>query len=444
MKKILFIINLFLVHSLSAQITLKECIDSGLANQPDIKSAKSEVILANLKSIERKAKYLPEISLAYDYRYNPIIATQIIPLGQFNQIPTDETRPIQFGTNWQQNAGITLYQPILDLPAKNRIQESYLNESLSQIDLKKAEVDLSLEITKTYNRIISLGYQLEEAVSDTLRSYQSFSLVNSKFNEGKVLKTEVNNALINHNSNLTNFKKASASLINEKIYLHYLTNIDLERILEGQFSPIPESFYLYGADQSNISFDSIPDYQRLKAKEKIIFQQIKTDRAKYSPSIGLQGFIGANQFSQTFDPFLANSWFGSSYVGLSLKLPIFSPDQSINGEKQLRTQLLILNSDKEKLQNEKNKDWLQTNVEIERLKTEISILENSMKLQSENLKVYQNRMENGQLAAIELNIQEAELQKLSFQLKQLNEKLSETLIERLYVLGILSYKLETL
>jgi hypothetical protein len=53
-------------------------------------------------------------------------------------------------------------------------------------------------------------------------------------------------------------------------------------------------------------------------------------------------------------------------------------------------------------------------------------------------------MENGQLAAIELNIQEAELQKLSFQLKQLNEKLSETLIERLYVLGILSYKLETL
>jgi len=45
-------------------------------------------------------KYLPDLSLNYNYRYNAIIPTQIIPVGQFNPVPTDEKRPIKFGTPW--------------------------------------------------------------------------------------------------------------------------------------------------------------------------------------------------------------------------------------------------------------------------------------------------------------------------------------------------------
>lgn len=435
MKKILFILSTFISQSVFAQITLKECIEGGLANKANIKSAKSEVFLASLKNIESKAKYLPQISLAYDYRYNPIIATQIVPIGQFSPTPTDETRAIQFGTNWQQNAGITLYQPIIDFSVQSRIKESKLNESLSEIDLKKAETDLIFEIVKSYSRVITYGYQVEETASDTLRTYQTYTILKAKFNEEKVLKTELNNALVNHNANLGNYKKALASVVSEKIYLHYLTNVSLERILDESFSPIPPSLYTDFIDSKTIQFDSLPEIQRLKSKEQLINQQIKTERTKYSPTIGFQGFLGANQFSQTFDPFLANSWFGNSYVGLSIKLPIFSPDKSINGEKQLQTQLQINNYQKEELVQLRNKDLLQKNIEIEKLQTEIGIIENSIVLQTENVKFYQQRLQSGLYTAIELNSQEAELQKLTFKSKQLREQLNLALIERLYLAG---------
>ena len=110
MKRILIIINLVISQTLMAQITLKECIETGLVNQPNINRAKSDVLLTKLQSVAVKAAYLPQISIAYDYRYNTIIPTQVVPVGQFNPIPTDETRGIQFGTPWQQNAGISVYQ----------------------------------------------------------------------------------------------------------------------------------------------------------------------------------------------------------------------------------------------------------------------------------------------------------------------------------------------
>lgn len=445
MYKILLLLNIILVPSVQAQITLKECIESGLSNRANIKSAKTEVLIANLEAIESKTKYLPQLSLAYDYQYNPIIPTQIIPVGQFNEVASDETRPVQFGTKWQQSAGVTVYQPLIDVLVQSRIRESRLNESLADVDLQKAETELTFEIAKGYSRVITLGYQVEEAISDTVRSFQSYSIVRSRFNEGKVLKTELNNSLVNHNSNIANYKTAVAALASEKIYLHYLTNVDLERILNEEFIPIPASLYdVDGNDQTRIQFDSIPDFQNLTTQELLINQQIKTERAKFIPTIGFEGFLGAAQFTETFDPFQSDAWFGSSYVGVTVRLPIFSPEKSVNGASRLQTQLQLVNTRKEELTSEKNKDLLQKNIEIQKLREEVSLAENSFLLQNENINLYQERLQNGQLASTELNVQETELQTLSHQLKQLKEQLSRALIERLYITGKLDEQLKTL
>lgn len=441
MKKILAIL-LFISQSTIGQVTLKECVESGLANKATIKSANTEVVLASLKSIEAKAKYLPQISLAYQYRFNPIIATQVVPVGQFSPVPTDEIRGIRFGTNWQQDAGLTVFQPIIDLTLRNRIKESKLNESLSGVDLKKAEEDLQFEIVKTYSNALDYAYQMDEAIADTLRSFESLGIVAARFKEGKVLKTELNNALVNHNNNQRSFERAAASLVNEKIYLHYLTGISLERLLDESLAEIPERLFDIG--EASFQIESAVDFQRLLFEEELINQKIKTDRKKYTPVIGLDGFIGANQFSQQFDPFLANSWYGISYVGLSVKMPIFGTDKSYNADKQLQTQLVQLDSKKEDLKAEISKELLQINTDIKRLAVEISFMENNVTLLKENVALYRERLLNGQFAAAELNVQEAELQKVLAQLNQLKAQLNTSRTERLQITGALGRELKTL
>ncbi len=437
MKSIFVIIHLLLVHSMYAQITLNECIENGLKHKPNIKTAQADLAVAALKSLDAQSKFLPQIALAYEYRYNPIIATQVVPTGLFSSTPTSETQAIRFGTKWQQNAGVTVYQPLIDLSLKSKIKESKINESLANWDLKKAEEDFVFEIIKSYSQILLYQLQSQESASDSVRSYISMSMLEAKFKEGKVLKTELNTAKINHNNNLSAFQRAFSNLINEKIYLNYLTNISLEKLLSDSYTPIND---VLNNTPNNTTFESSIDFQKFLTKEQLLNQQIQTEQTQYRPTLGVQGFIGANQYTQSINPFLANSWFGNSYVGLAVKLPIFAPDKSINLSKQLQKQLTVVENQKEEFKSQKNKDILQNTNTIERLQKEIAFAEKNIALLKENLDIYQARLQTGQLEASELNTQESALQKALVQQLQLKEQLNKTFMDRLYISGNLLEK----
>lgn len=195
------IINILLFTILSntlfgqdSTITLKECVEKALENKANIKAAKTELIIANLQNNAAKGKYLPQISLMHEYRYNPIIPSQMVPVGQFSPVPTDETRAIQFGTNWQQNAGISLYQPIVDMSIQSSLAESKINEKIKNADLKVAEDALKYEVLKSFNRILIGETQKQVLITDTLRTLQSLTLIKDRYTAGKVLKTELNKA----------------------------------------------------------------------------------------------------------------------------------------------------------------------------------------------------------------------------------------------------------
>ena len=57
---------------------------------------------------------------------------------------------------------------------------------------------------------------------------------------------------------------------------------------------------------------------------------------KHTPTIGFEGFLGANQYTDTFNPFLSDSWYGSSYLGLSLRFQIISGSSTKNRVNQLK------------------------------------------------------------------------------------------------------------
>jgi outer membrane protein TolC len=104
------------------KIGLKECIRLALANKSNILALNAEATIDSLNIKQIRAKNLPQIVLAYDYLYNPIIRTNIVPVGQFSPIPTDETRAIKFGTKFNQMAGLQIMQPIFDASIRSKVK----------------------------------------------------------------------------------------------------------------------------------------------------------------------------------------------------------------------------------------------------------------------------------------------------------------------------------
>ena len=438
MKKIIVILLSFVVFTAMAQnkiLKLSECINDALANKANIKASKTETIIAGLQNTEAKGNYLPQISIAYQYIYNPIIATQVIPTGQFLPVPTNDQRPIKFGTNWQQNAGLSLFQPIVDFTIQSKIAESKINEKIKNTDLKIATDDLQLEVLKSFGNIMALTEQQASAVVDTTRTFKSLTMIKNKFAEGKVLKTDLNNSQMNHNNAIANYKTSVAELVKEKIYLSFLTSIPLTELIESDFDFSPLSSENKLSSMAGMNLSSDPNFQELDIKQELLKQQIKTEHRKFTPTLGIQAFLGANQYSNNFDPFLANSWYGSSNVGLSVKWPILSGENTSSKIKQLENQSKIIDFNRDDLKAKRNKDFLQTNEDIRKMKEQFQLDESNVTLMTENVTIYQDRFAAGQFSATDLNLQELNLQREKTNLSKQKADLINLEIQQLNTSG---------
>jgi len=425
MKKISPSIILAVLFSLTGtlrgqDIKLISCIDSAMANRGNIKAVRTDIEIAKLQTSSAYQKYLPDLSLSYNYRYNPIIPTQIIPVGQFNPTPTDEKRPIKFGTDWQQNSGLNLYQPIIDFSIKSRVAESRINEKLKNTDAAAAERDLKLEVIKSFSNIMLRSEQLRSAELDTLRTSKTTELLTVKSKEGKVLKTEVNKAVLNHNNALSNYISVSSSLTREKIYMSFLTGISLETLLDGiyDFSPFSEDVLRVG--NTFPILDSIHSIKSLIIRAELLEQQQKSERIKHTPTIGFEGFLGANQYTDTFDPFRSGSWYGSSYLGLSLRFQVLSGGSSKNRVNQLKLEEEGLQSRLDDEINSVTNKSLLLNEEIRQIEYQAGLSGQNIKLYEENLSLNQDRFARGQINAYDLLTEEIDFQLVNKQIELIN------------------------
>jgi outer membrane protein TolC len=437
MKSIIAPILLILLISfpgrLSGQdIGLITCIDSALANKGNIQAVRIDTEIARLETSASSQKYLPDLSLSYNYRYNPIIPTQIIPLGQFSQIPTDEKRPIKFGTDWQQNAGLTLYQPIIDFSIKSRVAESRINEKLKNTDAAAAERDLKLEVIKSFTNIWLREEQLRSATLDTLRTSRTKELFMLKSQEGKVLKTDVNRAILNHNNSLSEYVAVSSALTREKIYMSFLTGISLDSILAGSFDFSPFSDGGLQLSNTDPLLDSIPSVKSLMLRAELLEQQQKSERNKHAPAIGFEGFLGANQYTDEFNPFLSDSWYGISYLGLSLRLQIISGSSTKNSVSRLKLEEKgIMSKLGDEINNVSNKSLLLME-EIRQAEYQVGLFRENAALYEENLSLNQDRFDKGQINAYDLITDEIDFQQ---EMTRLNEKRAELVFKQIELIN---------
>lgn len=444
MKKFVSFSILLLVSAciLDAQkITLPECVGASLRNKDNIIALRTDVLIASLQKSALKSAWLPQISASYDYRYYALRPSTIIPIGLFSDIPTGETRAMKFGTPYQSNAGISVYQPLVDLSIRSRLNESSINEKLKNSDLRIAETDLKAEVIKTYMNVWVLQEQVQSAALDTLRSGGTMMLLQKRLSEGQAQQIDVNNAIINRNTALSAFNEAFSSMIREKIYLAFLTGLETDYLFNAEFD-----FSIDAGEVSAdiVSQDSLPEVYNLRLRNDMLKKQIVSEKRKFWPVVGAEGFIGANQYTNDFEPFTDLNWFGTSYLGLTVKLPVLTGENRISRIKQLRLQSESLGSaisDRMKLLESRNLQLLE---EIRMLGDRMKIIQENIGLLTQNTEIFSARLSEGQVNATELLNQQTELRKETSSLNETRARLTYAKLELLTGTGRIESFLDSL
>jgi len=420
---ILAVVMLLSVPARSQNIlTLNQAINNGFSNRKNIQAGKSDIKIRRLQTEALYKKYWPQVSLEYTYLYNPILQTSILPIGIFNSAyPADATMSLQFGTTWSQTAGATLTMPLIDLSIPQRINEAKLQERITTASQAQSEYELAYTIAQTYIEISLQESKIKSAIADTTRTYISYKLLNNKFVEKRLLKSDLNKSLINHNNAVQLLMDALSELIEDKVYLLFLTG---ETVIEKSDFAIDTGFIKqYNLSTSGLSSvsQSIPELQQLDLQAQLTSIQVRSEKAKHLPTLSLKGFVGANQYTNNFNPTESNTWFGLSYVGIDLKYPIFFGENLQKNIQVLQLQSIQYNQQKEDKSSFYAKDAYTSKLNIERVMLQLKTQKENLALSTESMGITQARVTEGQESASTLNLDEADLQKLKAEY-ELNKK----------------------
>ena len=409
----IMIVLMFAKVAAQQTTSLSQAINAAFSNRKNMEAGKIDITIQQLKTKALYKQYGPQVSAEYNYNYNPILQSSIIPVGKFNPaLPTDATATLQFGTTWSQSAGITASQPLFDATIKKQINESRLQEKISTASQAQTAYELAYEVSKAYINVWLQQQQISSAIIDTARTGISYQLQLDNYTAGRLLKSELNTAIINHNDTKQQLTDATIQLVENKVYLLFVTgnlagaatdfNIDTTIFTNNN---------LLFAD-TKVVIDSIPVFQQLKLQQQLSLLQQQTEKSKYIPAISLKGFLGANQFSNEFNPIKANSWFGYSYIGLNIKFPLLLAEDKKNKIQQLQLQSQQYSAQLDDKSEQLNQESLTATLELTRLNLQLKTQEDNILLYKETLQILQDRFKEQQITAIELNRQETELQKL--------------------------------
>ncbi|MGL4292883.1 MAG: TolC family protein [Bacteroidales bacterium] len=431
-KYICVFLFLFSVLSGGAQqlLTLKESIRLTIGQKPSQEVLRLEQRQAELSREEIKAQWWPEIDFSYNYRYNPVVATTIIPIGQFDvNNPTNAVRGIKMGTEWQQNTGISVKQPVLDISKIYQGRKSDLLIRLSHVNEKIGRDQLIAEVARTYLEICSKQELAAQAVQDTVRTRLTYEQQNLRFQQKKLLVSDLNRALINHNNSVNQLESILTDLFSEKVYLSFLTGLPVDSVLlKYCFDASAELIRMKSVLRQPFNPDSLPLLHKYDLQKEIDMQALKIRKSKSIPVISFDAFLGANQYTRSLSPFDKNSWYASSYLGLSLTIPILYGENLRSRNKRLSIDQTKSGLEREEQLNLYKHNALTAFHKIGNIEKQILRLEKNIELERQILLVLDKRLKEYQINAFEINQEETEYQK---QLVELRIKYKEQIQEYL-------------
>lgn len=412
-KLILLLLFLSFLSNAQNTLTLEQAINSALKNRKNIQAGKWDLSIRKLQTEALLKKYWPQLSFEYSYLYNPILQTSILPIGMFNSnFPPDAMKAIQFGTTWTQSADLVLLQPLVDVSIKRQIKEFELQEKITASSQAQTEYDLAYTVAQTYLNICLQEQQIKSAVIDTNRTRINYQLQKDKFDAKRLLKSDLNKAQINHNNALQKLKDAISQVIENKVYLLFL--IGQTDITKADFIIDTGLFKENQVLTSDLQLqkDSIPELRQLELQGKLTGLQAQSEKAKYIPTLNLKGHLGANQYTNNFNPIEANSWYGSSYFGIDMKVPLLFGEDKQSKLQQLHQQELQFNQQREDKSEQYQKDALTAKIKMNRVIEQIKTFEDNISLSNETIRIIQERVKEGQETSSALNTEETSIQNI--------------------------------
>ena len=317
-------------------LTLQEAVKYGLQHRNSLTQVRLEVDYSKKKTQETISNYLPQISASTDYRNYLKLPTTILPGVIAGQAP-GTTIKAKFGQNNNISAGIKAQQVILDPSLLSSIQATKVDQYIAKNNVVVEKKNAVLQIKRAFFSALTARENWKLSKKN-LHQYQKLMAISQQQYQNKQIQpfdlSEVK----------TQFKnQRQQAILDSLTYLNEIDQLKLEiGFKQGQQISLPDSSIIamgrLPAQQTvypgQVSYH-VPEFKSIQLQKQLNAKQIQQNNRGYFPKINAYAFVGSEFFNNQFTPFQSKTWYGSSYIGLNITLPIFSGLQRSYKNQQL-------------------------------------------------------------------------------------------------------------
>lgn len=311
-------------------MTLKECIEAGLKNNPELNAAAIDVSIAGVGIRQQRARRLPTVGGSVQmlgYIDRPASVTTATLLG--NDFPDETTWNAVRSMRYNNGVAVQASVPLLDLTIKAGQKVAEQSKQMARESYDKRRKDLIVQIANVYYLAQSTERQMRLTGENLRRMAEIVEITRAKYEEGEVLETDLTRAEVNMKQ-LATLKDAYATALAKQYHLlQYLMGAENDDMR----IEVEETDSLTQGNSSSLTIHSsfsrlLPELRLAEMQKEIVGLQMAQIRRAYLPTITLQGQVGAIGYHDSFGQIFhrndaTHGWFGNSYLALSLRVPIF-------------------------------------------------------------------------------------------------------------------------
>lgn len=333
-----------------APMSLKDCIDYTLKNNPSNPLYENQVKIAESQKLEALSGYLPQVNGSGTLDDNLKRQVTVIPAGAFS--PTDMT--VQFGNQYNTSLTLQAEQVIYDQSLLTGIKANKPNIELAELKKLRNDDDLIYTTASAYYQVLIYKEQMKLLSENERKLSDLLAVQKLQYEKGVITRVSYNRVQVNYN-NVVSQKKVAET--NYDLAMSRLKNA-MGIPVEKQIAVVDTINYKQDVAMpvtNDFNIKNKPDF--LILEKTITLQEIdlKRKRATVLPTLSVYGRYGAsafgNDFAESYD-----HWYDYSVVGLKLNVPLFGGLRRYSQIKQSELNLynsrqnLIINSESIKLQ----------------------------------------------------------------------------------------------
>lgn len=304
------------------RLSLEACVKMAVERNINIKTGLLEQEKSVYKVSESYSAFLPKINATGSFTDYFKLPTTLLP-GEIVGMPGTKI-PAEMGTKFNTAIGASFSMILYNQTAITALQLSKKLSELSELSLDKACETLAFETAKLYYLAITTNEQ-RVIVEDNIARLKSLSdIVKLLVDNGVGKQVDYDRISVSLENLRTQLSTVEASYEQQINMLKYILDMPIDSAIE--LTDKPETALVKALELSP-DFSEHIDMKLLEQQKEVNMLNVKTINSGYLPSLTLTAQMNAqglrDEFKNYFKDSDENKWYGSSFFGVTLSVPVF-------------------------------------------------------------------------------------------------------------------------